>query len=63
MNFDNYQEGQSMQRPPFFETDCFIYWKTRFETYVKSKDIDLWHVITDADFKPIEKGQISPYDQ
>ncbi|GJW66739.1 hypothetical protein Tco_0121163 [Tanacetum coccineum] len=30
-----------MQRPPLFEANCFIYWKNRFETYVKSKDIDL----------------------
>lgn len=58
-----------MQRPPLFETDCFIYWKTRFETYVKSKDIDLWHVVTDSEFKPIEndpitkKDQIIPYEQ
>ena len=69
MDFDKYQEGQSMQRPPLFETDCFIYWKTRFETYVKSKDLDLWHVITDGDFQPIEKDPITkkdkiiPYDQ
>ncbi|GJR93470.1 retrovirus-related pol polyprotein from transposon TNT 1-94 [Tanacetum coccineum] len=26
----------------------------RFETYVKSKDLDLWHVITDGDFPPIQ---------
>ncbi|GJU18899.1 retrovirus-related pol polyprotein from transposon TNT 1-94 [Tanacetum coccineum] len=25
-----------------------------FETYVKSKDLDLWHVITDGDFPPIQ---------
>ncbi|GJS91662.1 hypothetical protein Tco_0774298 [Tanacetum coccineum] len=47
-------EGQSMQRPPLFESDGFIYWKNRFETYVKSKDLDLWHVITDGDFPPIQ---------
>ncbi|GJY30653.1 copia protein [Tanacetum coccineum] len=35
-----------MQRPSLFESDSFIYWKNRFETYVKSKDLDLWHVIT-----------------
>ncbi|GJU17850.1 hypothetical protein Tco_1145816 [Tanacetum coccineum] len=34
-----------MQRPPLFEANGFIYWKNRFETYVKSKDIDLWHII------------------
>ncbi|GJV77926.1 hypothetical protein Tco_1509510 [Tanacetum coccineum] len=43
-----------MQRPPLFESDGFIYWKNRFETYVKSKDLDLWHVITDGDFPPIQ---------
>ncbi|GJZ18468.1 zf-CCHC domain-containing protein, partial [Tanacetum coccineum] len=37
-----------------FESDGFIYWKNRFETYVKSKDLDLWHVITDGDFPPIQ---------
>nr|GEV65989.1 zf-CCHC domain-containing protein/UBN2 domain-containing protein [Tanacetum cinerariifolium] len=31
-----------MQRPPLFESVGFIYWKYRFETYVKSKDLDLW---------------------
>ncbi|GJS85747.1 hypothetical protein Tco_0752288 [Tanacetum coccineum] len=41
MDFDKYLEGQSMQRPPLFESDSFIYWKNRFETYVKSKDLDL----------------------
>ncbi|GJR49515.1 hypothetical protein Tco_1400036 [Tanacetum coccineum] len=28
--------------------------RPRFETYVKSKDLDLWHVITDGDFPPIQ---------
>ncbi|GJX76370.1 hypothetical protein Tco_0323181 [Tanacetum coccineum] len=41
MDSDKYLEGQSMQRPPLFESDSFIYWKNRFETYVKSKDLDL----------------------
>ncbi|GKD92861.1 hypothetical protein Tco_1372698 [Tanacetum coccineum] len=53
MDSDKYLEGQSMQRPPLFESDSFIYWKNRFETYVKSKDLDLWHVITNGDFQPI----------
>ncbi|GJY08633.1 zf-CCHC domain-containing protein [Tanacetum coccineum] len=47
-------EGQSMQRTPLFERDSFIYWKNRFETYIKSKDLDLWLVITNGDFQPIE---------
>ncbi|GJU32900.1 zf-CCHC domain-containing protein [Tanacetum coccineum] len=54
MESEKYLEGQSMQRPPLFKSDGFIYWKNRFETYVKSKDLDLWHVITDDDFPPIQ---------
>lgn len=49
MDFENYKEGQSMQRPPLFEANGFIYWKNRFETYVKSKDIDIWYIIIDGD--------------
>ncbi|GJX52757.1 retrovirus-related pol polyprotein from transposon TNT 1-94 [Tanacetum coccineum] len=56
MDSDKYLEGQSMQRPPLFQSDSFIYWKTRFETYVKSKDLDLWHVITNGDFQPIQNN-------
>nr|GEW50557.1 retrovirus-related Pol polyprotein from transposon TNT 1-94 [Tanacetum cinerariifolium] len=56
MDSDKYLEGQSIQRPPLFESDSFIYSKNRFETYVKSKDLDLWHVITNDDFQPIEQN-------
>ncbi|GJS76391.1 hypothetical protein Tco_0726272 [Tanacetum coccineum] len=56
MESEKYLEGQSMQRPPLFESDGFIYWKNRFETYVKSKDLDLWHVITDDAFPPIQNN-------
>ncbi|GJY58130.1 hypothetical protein Tco_0458022 [Tanacetum coccineum] len=47
---ENYIEGCSMQRPPLLEADMFYFWKTRFETYFKSKDIDLWQVIQNGDF-------------
>ncbi|GJR10375.1 hypothetical protein Tco_0793027 [Tanacetum coccineum] len=46
----NYVEGCSMQRPPLLEANGFCFWKARFETYVKSKDIDLWKVIQNGDF-------------
>ncbi|GKA62887.1 hypothetical protein Tco_0762406 [Tanacetum coccineum] len=58
-----------MQRPPLFKSDEFIYWKNRFETYVKSKYLDLWHVITYGDFPPIQnnpetkKDEIVPFDK
>ncbi|GJY68926.1 hypothetical protein Tco_0471908 [Tanacetum coccineum] len=52
-----------MQRSPLFESDGFIYWKNRFETYVKSKDLDLWHVITDGDFPPIQNNPETKKDE
>ncbi|GJS16251.1 zf-CCHC domain-containing protein [Tanacetum coccineum] len=69
MESEKYLEGQSMQRPPLFESDRFIYWKNRFETYVKSKDLDLWHIITYGDFPPIQnnpetkKDEIVPFEK
>ncbi|GJY95851.1 retrovirus-related pol polyprotein from transposon TNT 1-94 [Tanacetum coccineum] len=57
MDSENYKEGQSMQRPPLFEANCFIYWKNRFETYVKSKDIDLWYIIAHGNYKPTTKDK------
>ncbi|GJX16199.1 hypothetical protein Tco_0217031 [Tanacetum coccineum] len=69
MESEKYLEGQSMQRPPLFESDGFMYWKNRFKTYVKSKDLDLWHVITYGDFSPIQnnpetkKDEIVPFDK
>lgn len=69
MESEKYLEGQSMQRPQLFESDGFLYWKNRFETYVKSKDQDLWHVITNGDFLPIQnnpetkKDEIVPFEK
>ncbi|GKA96057.1 zf-CCHC domain-containing protein, partial [Tanacetum coccineum] len=34
-----------------------------FETYVKSKDLDLWHVITNGDFQPIQQNPKSKLDE
>ncbi|GJS89741.1 hypothetical protein Tco_0772377 [Tanacetum coccineum] len=69
MESEKYLERQSMQRPPVFESDGFIYWKNRFETYVKLKNLDLWHAITYGDFPPIQnnfktkKDEIVPFDK
>ncbi|GKA77274.1 zf-CCHC domain-containing protein [Tanacetum coccineum] len=59
MDSDKYIEGKSMQRPPLFESDHFIYWKNRFETYVKAKDLDLWHIILNGDFPPVAKNEVT----
>ncbi|GJU29029.1 retrovirus-related pol polyprotein from transposon TNT 1-94 [Tanacetum coccineum] len=34
-----------------------------FETYVKSKDLDLWHVITNGDFQPIVQNPKTKLDE
>ncbi|GJX97629.1 hypothetical protein Tco_0353427 [Tanacetum coccineum] len=47
---EDYAKGSSMQRPPLLEPNGFCFWKARFETYVKSKDINLWQVIQNGDF-------------
>ncbi|GKB15740.1 retrovirus-related pol polyprotein from transposon TNT 1-94 [Tanacetum coccineum] len=62
MDSDKYLEGQSMQIPPLFESDSFIYWKNKFKAYVKSKDLDLWHVITNGDFQPIQQNPETKLD-
>nr|GEV07280.1 zf-CCHC domain-containing protein/DUF4219 domain-containing protein/UBN2 domain-containing protein [Tanacetum cinerariifolium] len=63
MESEKYFEGQSMQRPPLFESDGFIYWKNRFETYVKAKDLDLWHVIIHGDFLPVQNNPETKKDE
>ncbi|GKB82187.1 hypothetical protein Tco_0949082 [Tanacetum coccineum] len=52
-----------MQRPSLFESDSSIYLKNRFETYVKSKDLDLWHVITNSDFQLIQQNLETKLDE
>nr|GEU63437.1 DUF4219 domain-containing protein/UBN2 domain-containing protein [Tanacetum cinerariifolium] len=63
LDSDKYLEGKSMQRPPLFESDSFIYWKNRFKTYVESKDLDLWHVITNGDLQPIQQNSKTKLDE
>ncbi|GKE88193.1 hypothetical protein Tco_1565668, partial [Tanacetum coccineum] len=63
MDSNKYLEGQSMQRLPLFESDSFIYWKNRFETYVKSKDLYVCHVITNGDFQPIIQNPETKLDE
>ncbi|GJS19368.1 hypothetical protein Tco_0448000 [Tanacetum coccineum] len=59
MDSDKYLEGQSMQRSPLFESDHFIYWKNRFETYVKVKDLDHWHIILNGVFPSLAKNEVT----
>ncbi|GJY04847.1 hypothetical protein Tco_0370787 [Tanacetum coccineum] len=47
---ENYVEGCSIKNPHLLEPNWFCFWKACFETYIKSKVIDLWQVIQNGDF-------------
>ncbi|GJQ95886.1 zf-CCHC domain-containing protein [Tanacetum coccineum] len=49
--------------PPVKKTLEFGARGVEFETYVKSKDLDLWHVITDGDFPPIQNNPETKKDE
>ncbi|GJU47412.1 hypothetical protein Tco_1204678 [Tanacetum coccineum] len=52
-----------MQRHLFLKRDSFILLENRFRAYVKSKDLDLWHVITNGDFQPIIQNSETKLDE
>ena len=54
MDSERNLEGSFSNEPPFFDNNNFIEWKTRFESYMKSIDHDLQHVISIGDFQPME---------
>ncbi|GKE60624.1 hypothetical protein Tco_1510991, partial [Tanacetum coccineum] len=43
-------KGVIYAKTPLLEANGFCFWKARFETYIKSTDIDLWQVIQNGDF-------------
>ncbi|GJT47887.1 zf-CCHC domain-containing protein [Tanacetum coccineum] len=47
----------------FEDEDLYNLLQLLFKTYVKSKDIDLWHVITNGDFQPIEQNPKTKLDE
>ena len=46
MEAEKYLEGNMIVKPPYFEYISFLEWKINFENFVKSIDIDLWHIIS-----------------
>jgi endo-1,4-beta-mannosidase len=54
MDSERYLERRSLNESPYFESNNFIEWKNRFESYVNSIDHDLWHVISIGDFQPMK---------
>ena len=62
MEFEKYLEGEFTQKPPLFENDHFLEWKNKFENYVKSIDLDLWHIISIGDLKPTKMDFENQYN-
>jgi hypothetical protein len=62
MEFEIYLEGEFTQKPPLFENDHFLEWKNKFENYVKSIDLDLWHIISIGDLKPTKMDFENQYN-
>nr|GEZ53680.1 zf-CCHC domain-containing protein/UBN2 domain-containing protein [Tanacetum cinerariifolium] len=58
MDSENYKEGHYMQRSPLLKR----YWKNHFETYVKSNDIDLWHIIVYGNHKTTRNKDVLEKD-
>ena len=56
MESKKYLEGNIVFKPPYFENICFLEWKNRFESYVKSIDYNLWHVISIGDINSINSN-------
>ncbi|GAV69205.1 DUF4219 domain-containing protein [Cephalotus follicularis] len=44
MNLNVGLEGSSITRPPFFDGNNYIFWKTRMTIFLQSLDYQLWHI-------------------
>ena len=42
---NNIIEGQSTNRPPFFDGNNYSYWKCRMIIYLKSINFELWDIV------------------
>ncbi|GJZ32902.1 hypothetical protein Tco_0578338 [Tanacetum coccineum] len=45
-------KGVSLDVPPMLDPDLFLFWKKRFEVFVKSKSLRLWRIIESGDYVP-----------
>ncbi|XP_070022898.1 uncharacterized protein [Nicotiana sylvestris] len=50
----NFEEGQSTYRPPRFNGQYFVWWKTRMHDFIMAEDSELWDVICDGPFVPMK---------
>ncbi|XP_016184183.1 uncharacterized protein LOC107625950 isoform X2 [Arachis ipaensis] len=49
-------EGQSINRPPFFNGKYYNYWKERMKIFVQSMDYNIWKIIMNGPQTPTKIG-------
>jgi hypothetical protein len=47
-----FQEGQSIQRPPLFDGSNYTYWKCRMRIFLQSLNYELWNIVETPYQKP-----------
>jgi len=48
-----YDQGRSTIRPPLFRGTNFSYWKNLMQIFVKTKDYELWNIVTEGPYVPM----------
>ena len=48
-------EGASINRPPLFNGEGYVYWKTRMKVFIEAIDMDIWDAIENGPFIPKKK--------
>ncbi|KAL4335926.1 hypothetical protein GQ457_07G007370 [Hibiscus cannabinus] len=44
--------AHSIDKPPFFNSEHYAYWKKRMIFFIKAKDFHLWDIVEDGTFVP-----------
>ncbi|KAH9743781.1 hypothetical protein KPL70_003419 [Citrus sinensis] len=55
-------EGQSTTRPPFFNGNDYLYWKTRMRVFLQALDYEIWEIVCDCSFIP-RKNALTELDR
>ena len=45
-------EGYSINRPPYFNGEDYLYWKDRMRLFIESTSIDISGIIENGDYVP-----------
>ncbi|KAH9704888.1 Integrase catalytic domain-containing protein [Citrus sinensis] len=57
-NDSTFREGQSTTRPPYFDGNDYLYWKTRMRIYLQALDYEIWEIVNDGPFMALTKNEV-----